>query len=605
MKLVQKLKDWLDRPGVLIILPVIALLLTLPSLFIGFTTDDHYFKMLFQDCPGLPELDQSKFSTFQFFEDDPKLRQMRLERGLLPWWANEHGRLSFMRPLTSLTHWIDWQLFGNKAWLMHLNSVLMYAAVVLAVTLLYRRLHQPLWVAGLAALFYAVDDAHGMPVGWISNRNALLTTLFSVLVLIFHDRWRRDHWKPGPFLACISLGLGLLSGEAGVAVGGYLFAYALLLDKSSLIRRFLALAPYGVIVVIWRVAYRAYGFGAYGSATYVDPVSETGLFLSNTLKHIPILLGGQFALPDSSLWIFAPPLIALIWLILAIAIMLLIAVLLLPSIRHHRLARFWLLGMLLSLLPSCATVPQDRLLIMSGLGGMGLLAIFFQDMLEKPAWLPQSGPWFRIARIAAPLWVIIHLLLSPLLLTANAVMPGQLEKSARRAVDSLPSHPEIAEETLIIVHNLSDVMAVGIPIYRSSLQQPVPKHTWLLSAGNQGVEVSRPDSQTLIVVPDGGFLTKPWAQIYQSPEKFPMKVGEQTVLSGMVAEIMEMDKGGRPAVVKYTFTKILEDPTLHWVVWNDIDYVPFLLPQVGETTTIEKTSVRGLLKKNYNAAFSE
>jgi hypothetical protein len=35
-------------------------------------------------------------------------------------------------------------------------------------------------VAGMAALLFAVEDAHSMVAGWIANRNALLCLVFGV-----------------------------------------------------------------------------------------------------------------------------------------------------------------------------------------------------------------------------------------------------------------------------------------------------------------------------------------------------------------------------------------------------------------------------------------
>ena len=69
--------------------------------------------------------------------------------------------------------------------------------------------------AALAALLYVIDDARGMPVGFIANRNALLATVFGVLSLIAHDRWRRDGWHSVVVVVPFCLLLALLSAEAG------------------------------------------------------------------------------------------------------------------------------------------------------------------------------------------------------------------------------------------------------------------------------------------------------------------------------------------------------------------------------------------------------
>jgi hypothetical protein len=511
---------------------------------------------------------------------------MRMERGLVPWWAYEGGRLAFMRPLTSLSYWLDFQLFGDHPMPMHAHSILLFALMVGAVALLYRRLEVMPWVAGLAALLYAVDDARSLPVGWLSNRNAIMATLFGVLAIIAHDRWRRDQWKAGAPIAMACFALALLAGEAGIAAGAYLFAYALLLDKGHLLRRGLSLAPYGVVVVVWRLAYRHFGFGAYGSAGYVDPISEPGLFLQNAAKHLPLLLSGQFGMPDSSIWIFMPPAAAAMYLALAIVFVALIASFLIPHIRRDRTAQFWALGMVLSLIPSCATVPQDRLLVFSGIGAMALLARFFHAVVLAREELPAWKPWRKVALIAAPVLLFVHLALAPVLLANGSYMIAYLEDANLRAGNSAPMDPEIENDSLILVSVPSDLMGIGLPILRSSMGQPVPKNTWQLSAGMNPVHIARPDAQTLIVMPEGGFLTKPWAEMFRHAERFPMEEGQEIALSGLQVDLLEVGADGRPTMVQYTFDKPLEDESLRWFYWKNGVYVPYTLPEVGETSTI-------------------
>ncbi len=80
---------------------------------------------------------------------------------------------------------------------MHLHSLLWLGALVVAAALLYRRILGPTWVAGLAALLYAVDDAHAAPAAYIANRNALIATCFGVLCLLCFARSRQEGWRPG------------------------------------------------------------------------------------------------------------------------------------------------------------------------------------------------------------------------------------------------------------------------------------------------------------------------------------------------------------------------------------------------------------------------
>ncbi|MDI1435952.1 hypothetical protein [Polyangium sorediatum] len=110
--------------------------------------------------------------------------------------------------------------------------------------------------AGIAALIFAVDDAHSMVLGWIANRHAILSTLFGVIARITHDRARRDGWKPGAFLTSLALLGAMFSGESGLGALAYLFAYALFLDRAPLRSRVAALLPHVGAALVWFAAYK-------------------------------------------------------------------------------------------------------------------------------------------------------------------------------------------------------------------------------------------------------------------------------------------------------------------------------------------------------------
>lgn len=597
MLLLGLLRPWLARRDALLWITLLAALLALPSLFVGFATDDHFFRMVHQGSPGLPEVNASPLNTFRFFDNDPAARAARLDRGLLPWWSYEEGRLAFMRPLTSLSYWIDYQLFRDTAWPMHAHSILLFALLVISVGALYRRLETVPWAAALAALLYALDDARSLPVGWLSNRNALLAALLGVLVLIAHDRWRRDGWRPGPWLAAPCFALALLAGEAGLAVCGYLAAHALLLDQAPRRQRIAALMPYAAVVVLWRLAYTLYGFGAYGSAGYVDPLAEPGRFAGNLLQHMPLLLSGQFGMPDSSIWIFLTPPYGALYLAAAVLFVGGAAWLLWPFIRNDRTAQFWALGMLLALAPSCATIPQDRLLVFGGIGAMALLARFMSQVFATPPeQLPGSRAWRRAARAAVPVWVLIHLVAAPLLLVNGVYVIAHIERLNRIAANSAPMDPGIADDTLVIVNAPSDLMAVSLPIVRSSMGQPVPRNTWLLSAGTGAVQCHRPDPYTLIVRPEAGFLDRPWAELFRNASRHPMVEGQVIELTGLRITLSAVGADGRPEVVAYRFDKPLEHPSLRWVAWHEGRYVPYAPPAIGASNAIPGMPLARLLR---------
>ena len=355
---------WLTHPRLWLHLGILAMILTLPALWVGWQMDDYFqrqgFLGLSRHIPGL--------YSFKNLE----LNRLYMDKGIQPWWAPLNFQMSFLRYLSTMDMRLDYWLWPNWPSLMHLHSILWYAALVAAATVLYKRIMGPTWVAGLAALLYAVDEAHAFPAAWLANRNALLSTLFGVLSLLAYDGWRRMGKKWLAFACPALLALALLSGK-WAAAAGYLLAYALFLDNSRLNRRFLALWPCGAVLLSWAFIYFFFGFGSRGSGMYINPLGSPVEFAKAFFLRAPLLLLGQWSnLPADSGLLFTGNTLLLLCLVL-IAILTFI---LPPLIRKDRTARFWFLGMLLSLVPIAGTMPSNRLLLFVGLWPWALWPVF-------------------------------------------------------------------------------------------------------------------------------------------------------------------------------------------------------------------------------------
>jgi len=140
------------------------------------------------------------------------------------------------RPLSSLTHLLDYLVWPRSALLAHAHTMLWFAALLAVLLALYRRFHVA-WIAHLALLLYAVDDASGTVLSFVANRNSLVAATLAFAALLAHDRARRDAWRPGVWLAPALFGAALMGGESALAVTAYLFAHALFIDGGPLARR--------------------------------------------------------------------------------------------------------------------------------------------------------------------------------------------------------------------------------------------------------------------------------------------------------------------------------------------------------------------------------
>lgn len=588
-------------------LVLLGLVLALPSLWGGVQLDDFTIRAASRGCETV-RLAGSRWEPFTFLDGDPEHTRKLMERGLVPWWTDPHCRLAFMRPLTAVTHMLDYLVWPDLPWLMHLQSLLWFALLIWAVATLYRRLicrTAPAWIAALAGLLFTLDDAHAMPVGWLANRNALLAAVFGVLTLIAHDRWRRDGWRPGGLLAPWAMLVGLLCKETAVSAGGYLLVYAIFLDPGRARSRWLSLVPYLVVGGAWYAVYRQLGFGVAASGVYADPAHDPMGFARHVTSYAPVLLLGQWGLPMSdvgiSLSAFAS---GMLWL-WAIVFLAMVGGLLVPLVARDALARFWTLGMALSLLPACLAFPMDRLLMFVGLGAMGLLAQWLGGLQEGASWVPRRAGWKRPARVFAWLFVAIHLVVAPPIFLAMLHLPKILGHEASPLWDTFPTDPQLPNQTVVIVNPVS----LGEAWLRAQIREyhgePFPASTLLLTSACSTVRLKRIDERTLVVRPRGGYLPPRgrWPECDRPPvfsvvyaaqflerlvrgDGNPLRLGETIELKAVTIEIGELTGDGRPASVSFRFRAALEDPSLRWLQATKDGYVPFRPPAIGATVEV-------------------
>jgi hypothetical protein len=570
---------------------LLAIVLTLPSLGFGLLADDWMHRAKLERHPALTRLQDPIDELFVFFDGSHAEYVEGAELGALPWWTAEGLKASFWRPLAARTHALDYAAWPDAPWLMHAHSLLWFGLCVGLVALLYRRLggldgtgsRVAALTAGLAGLLFCFEDSHAMAASWIANRNASMSLAFGVVALLAHHRWRAEGWWPGLPIGLAGLTAGLLSGELALATTGYLFAYALFLDPGErLWRRLATLIPYALIGLIWVARYRAGGFGTWGALSYIDPLSAD--FPQAMAERIPLLLAAQWLQAPSDLWIAVPRVAQLTLTALGLGVMGGLWLLLRPLLRERREARFWALGMLLSLPPVCASFPMDRLLMFCGVGAFGLLAL----MVEHAGLLGgerRGGRWYGRA---VGFLLVIHLLAGPALPVKTLFTDFAFGVFAA-AADAAPDDEALRDQQLVMV-NGAGMMTGFLLAIRQLEQRPVPRRAELLTHMLQTVEISRRDTTSVVVRDESGWIANPAAGLMRSPE-MPFQVGETFArgtdeLGRCTVVVLELTDDGRPRAVSFDFGVPLEDPSLRWVVWTADGLVDFEVPAIGQTVTV-------------------
>jgi hypothetical protein len=570
---------------------LLAAALALPALRVGWILDDYYHRAVLLETSPFRDLFGPPANMFRFFHGDPERTSRVMDLGFFPWWTYPGIKAEFLQWLTVQTHRLDYWLWPNSAVAMHAQSLLWFAMLVALAAFFYRRIITPGWVAGLAALLFAIDPAHGTPAGWLANRNSLVAGCFGILTLIFHDQFRRDGRRASCILALLALTAALLAKEEGIATCAYLLAYGIFLDSAGRWRGCLALIPYLGIVILWRALRAAGGYGVWDIGLYVDPLNNPVRFGVAVVERLPVLLLAQLGLPPSDIaMLLSPTAKSILW---WSAILFLTAFLFVmaPLLRNDKSARFWAAGMLFSAIPVCATFPMDRLLTFVGIGAFGLIAQLFHAVLD-PAQRRAMRARYRVPAIVLALFfVAVHAVFAPIALPFRAGNPLGPKALMDRFEVKTPLGPSVQDQSVVIVNAPSAPHACYLPIQRGVSGLPVPRHTRVLASGMPSVTIRRLSKNVLVVRPEKGYLDWVADRLFRGTQH-PLALGEKVELTGMTVEITALTEDGRPAEAAFQFSVPLEDPSLLWLCYRGKTFEPFRPPAIGESVEIR---IGGLL----------
>jgi hypothetical protein len=575
------LSHWLGHPRAHFAITALALVLLLPALGTGLVLDDYVLQLKARGDTGLAGLAAEPWSLFTFTTGDPARNRLLMDEGvLLPWWSDPAHRNAFFRPLSSLSHVLDFTLWPNHPWLMHAHSLLWYAALVLVAAHVYRTLaarSAAAWITGLAVLIYAIDDAHGPTVAWIANRNAILATWLALPAVSSLHRWRAEGFDAGAWLGPMCFALGLCAGETAISVLGYLVAYAICLDRGPWRARALALLPYVALLAAHRVVYAVLGLGSFGSSAYRDPLREPLQFVASLAYNLPVLLSAQLGARFADLAFWGDPdgrvplwaasvltLAALAWLAW-------------PLLRRDAHARFWALGMGLAAIPVSASVPGERLLLCIGVGAAPLTAQLVRGLFDRGESHVREG-W--LARLLVLGVALGHLVAPAVALPVRALAMGAAGAVGERIDQSVPRDARIADKTLIVVNAPYNAAVSYLQPMRVVAGAPRPARVhWLASASSE-LSVMRTASDTLRVTLAQGFLRRPEETHYRG-DVTGLAVGTRVSLSDLDVEVVSVTSDGRPKAVDFRFTHALSSTRYVFMCYRNGRLEPWRPPALG------------------------
>jgi hypothetical protein len=561
---------WLAFPRILWLSLAAALVLSLPMFLAGFVTDDYVYLGVLSGRPAPGPLPNTSYDLYRYVDGNPDTLQQLVTRGVYPWWTLPELRLAFWRPLSSALAVVDHRLFGMSPTGYQAHSILWYLAAVAVAGLLYRRL-LPGLAAGLAVLLFALDDAHAVPVGWISNRNALVSAVPAMLGLWMHLEWRERGRIWALPLSIAGLALGLAGGEGALGFFAYLGCYELLGHKGPLRQRLLALVPAVLLGLAYVSAYKWLGYGAFGSDFYIDPARQPGPWLANALTRVPALLSGLLLSLPSDLALSGPGFqlaLGLAGLLGVVAVGLLVRAAW-PDLeeQQRRHLRWLMAGAALSLLPVASTLPSNRLLLTPSLGGAAMVGVALTQLWRwrEQAWRP------RVLAMGAAVLVLLHMGTAPYFWWETAAGFRAVSARGDRIHGILAGELDsgrLAQQRVAVLAAPDPMVGMYTAARWWMGGGVLPRAWWTLSFSPEVHRATRTGPSTLeLELERGRFLATRGERLYRYAAA-PVAQGTEVDMQGVRVKVLEADAEG-PRRLGVTFDAPLEDPSLVLLYWKE------------------------------------
>lgn len=545
---------------------LIAVILVSPAASNGLQTEDHLQRAAGWTLHIYPHGSGDVYENYHL-----------KDAGFLPWIASDDLKISFFRPLASLSLSFDYQVLpANPVW-PYLDSFLWLFVLTVSAALLFRRINATWGGGALAALLFAFDDAHGVAVTWLATRHALMAAALATAALVLFDVARRDSSRRASFLCSVVFSLGLLSSEFALSALGYFLAYTLVLDAAPWRTRLKSALAYLVPAAAWLVVYLAGHYGTRGSGIYISPLEEPFAAASAVFTRIPWLIAAVFGMGTAELGNVVPdegrvPWAIVVWVVIGVIVLLLV-----PVVRKEKAAKFWLVGLLLASIPLGTTTPSDRFLLLIALSGMALVDLLIRGIATRTANLV----WRIGASVLALGWLVVHGVFAPMLLPSRArtlLIPNEW---LEHAVQSVCEGARTDQQLVVFQapNYYVGSMIAGVGWLRGC------GHVRVLHAGFETPIVTRTDDRTLLVHTERGFIVGPLDRVYRS-ESRPFVLGQGLQLSGVQIIVRAVTVSGAPRDVEFRFAWPLENEQLQFVGWNGRAYTKAHLPGVGERVPI-------------------
>ncbi len=231
------------------------------------------------------------------------------------------GSRAYYRPILTLSFMADAQIGGLRPVVYHADSILLHALASCLLLAFLLRLGLPVLPAFLASLLFAVHPALASVAAWVPGRNDSLLAIFTLLAMIFLDRFlvrgtRRD-WG----IHITGFALALFDKEGAVLLPVIFVAYIALVARRKVTDRSVRIlaAGWAPVLILWFLLRRSVVASQEAVSGLLQQMAGNLVVLVHYVGKtlIPVKLSVAPTIPDTPLW---PGLVALALILAALVV---------------------------------------------------------------------------------------------------------------------------------------------------------------------------------------------------------------------------------------------------------------------------------------------
>ena len=167
-----------------------------------------------------------------------------------------------------------------------------------------------------------------------------------------------------------------------------------------------------------------------------------------------------------------------------------------PLLKSNRRARFWAVGMHLSVLPVCATMPMNRNLLWVGIGACGLVGHFLGGFIAKESWVPQKKFRLFLTKMLVITLLVVHIPLALIVRIASPVATTLMVNKVKETMD-VNSPSGFENQELVVVNAPNPAAFFYLPFAKAYEGETLPKGMRVLAPAFAELQVKREDEKSI------------------------------------------------------------------------------------------------------------